>query len=168
MERKRTQRLLLEEKENGVEEFEVLGQVVQLEIKGVSFLANNIWSTEVYGIGTHVVKNNERLGPPAVIVADGVKNAMAHNGRQNLLNKESQQDSGYSGQDEVVDEEERLKLEFVSFAHPLATTENDNVVADNEDARLFEGGHGRDAGLKLELAGRISNDSLPGLAKDRP
>lgn len=119
-------------------------------------------------IGTHVVKNDEGLGPTAIVVADGVEDALAHNGRQYLLNEKSQQNGGYGGENEVVDEEERLKLEPVPFAHPLATTEDDNVVADDKDARLLEGGHGSDAGLELEFASRITNDGLPGLVEDGP
>lgn len=108
------------------------------------------------------------MSPTAIVVADGVEDALAHDGRQNLLDEKGQQDGGDGGQDEVVDEKERFKLESVSFAHPLATPENDDVVADDKNTRLLEGGHGRDAGLKLEFAGRVADDGLPGLVEDGP
>lgn len=141
---RRTQRLLLEEEEDGVKELEIFGQVVE------------------------IVEHNKGLRPTTIVIADGIKDALAHNSRQNLLDEKSQKDGGDGGQDEVVDKEQGLQLESLPLAHPLAATKNDNVVADDEDTRLLERGHGRDAGLKLELASRIADDGLPGLVEDGP
>lgn len=61
--------------------------------------------------GTYVVQNNKRLGPASIVIADGEENALADDGGQNLLNKESQKDGRDRRENKVVDDSQLLKLE---------------------------------------------------------
>lgn len=131
-------------------------------------VVDRLASCQIRSRDTYIVEDNEGLRPTAIMIADGIEDALAHNGRQDLLNEESQEDGGDGGQDKVVNEEQRFKLEPVLLAHPLATTKDDNVVANDEDARLFEGRHWRNASLELEVASRVANDGLPGLVENGP
>ena len=88
------QGLLLEEQEDRVNQFEVFGQVVELEKFSLvsSFhspaLALFFSFREVQE--TYVVDNNEGLSPSTAVVADCVKDTMSPDGRQQLLNEQSQ------------------------------------------------------------------------------
>jgi hypothetical protein len=138
------QRLLLEEKEDGVEELEVLGEVVE------------------------VVQNDKGLGPAALSMADGVEDAATNNSGQKLLNEESQESTTDQSQVEVVDQEETLELERLAVAHPLATTKDDAVVNDNEDRCRLEGGHGSLERHKLEVIGGVADNGSESLVEDGP
>lgn len=87
----RTQRLLLEEEEDSIEELEILGKVVQLIGQNVSFIAPPGLEPGNRATGTarrtYIVQNDQRLGPAASMIADGKKDTLAHDGRQNLLDK---------------------------------------------------------------------------------
>lgn len=117
---------------------------------------------------TYVVENNKRLSPTTIVVADGVKDTLADNSGKDLFHEEGQKDCRNGGQDEVVNEEERLKLKPLPLAHPLTPTKDDDIVADDKDARLFQSRHGRDASLEPEVAGWIANNGFPGLIEDGP
>lgn len=159
---KHTKGLLLERQEDGIEKFEVLGEIVEL----VHRLAGRSWSD---GTGTtHIVQDNQRLGPATIDVADGMEDTAANNRGNQLLNEESQKYAADGGEVEVVDEEERLELEWLAVAHGLATTKDDGVVDDDEDGRRLERRHGRLEGHKLEVIGRVADDGLEGLAEDGP
>lgn len=67
-----------------------------------------------------------------------------------------------------MEQEEALELEGLTVAHQLAPTEDDHVVADDENARLLQSRHGGDAGLELEIIGRISHDGSECLVEDGP
>lgn len=84
-------------------------------------------------MGTHIVEDNERLGPAAIDVADGVEDALANESREELLNEQRQEDTTDGGEVEVVDEEERLELEGLAVAHQLPAAKDDGVVNDDED-----------------------------------
>lgn len=100
MGRTRTQRLLLEEQEHGVQELEVFGQVVQL--------MRHVSAQEQHNLDwvrpTYVVQDDERLGPASIMIANGKEDALAHNGGQNLFDEQSQEDGRYRRQEKVVDQ----------------------------------------------------------------
>ncbi len=120
------------------------------------------------GEGTYVVEDNKRLGPAALSVADGVEDATANNGRNQLLEEENQKDTADGGQVEVVDEEDGLELEGLTVAHELPSTKDDGVVDDDEDGGRLERGHRRLERHKLEVIGRVADDGSPGLIEDGP
>lgn len=119
-------------------------------------------------VATYVVQHNQGLGPTSLMVADGEEDALADNGREQLLNEQSQEDCADSGQVEVVDDEESLQLKRLSLAHHLASTKDYYVVDDDEDGGLLQRRHGRAAGLEAEVVGGIAHDELEGLVEDRP
>lgn len=102
------------------------------------------------------------------MVADGVEDAVADNGRDELLNEEGKEDTADGREVKVVDEEERLELEGLAVAHEGAAAKDDGIVDDDEDGRRLEGGHGRLKGHKLELVDGVADDGRPGLVKDGP
>lgn len=117
---------------------------------------------------TYVVEDNQRLSPAAIVVADGKEDTLTDNGRQKLLNEESQEEAANSGQVEVVDEEERLELERLAVAHQLSAAKDDEVVDDDEDGRRLQGGHGSLERHELEVIGRVANNGREELVKDGP
>lgn len=119
-------------------------------------------------VPTYVIQDNHGLGPSTIVVADGVENTIVVELGNKLLNKQDQEDTADSGEVEVVDEEERLELEWLTIAHQLTATKDDHVVDDDEDGGRLEGRHGSLKGDKFELLGGIANNDLPGLAENRP
>jgi len=120
------------------------------------------------GLEAYVVEDNKRLRPAAILVADGVENTLPHDRWQKLLNKESQEDPADRGQIKVVDQEERLQLERLPVAHQLPAPENEDIVAYDENARLFQGWHRSLASLESKVVGRIAHNSLEGLVEVGP
>jgi hypothetical protein len=159
------QGLLLEEQEDGVEQLQVLGQVVELE-KHPLLVHTATFRFSTYF--THVVENNQRLSPATIVVADGKEDTLADNSGQKLLNEESQEEAADGGQVEVVDEEERLELEGLAVAHQLSAAKDNEVVDDDEDGRRLQGGHGSLKRHELEVIGRVANDGREQLVKDGP
>lgn len=141
---KESQRLLLEEEENRVQEFEIFGEI------------------------GHIVQDHERLCPAAISIADGEESSASNESGEQLLNKKGEENSADSREDEVVYQKERLELEGLPSPHQLAATENNEVVNGDKDGRVPQRGHGRLANDKVELLGRISCHILEGLAKERP
>lgn len=110
---------------------------------------------------TYVVENNKRLSPATLGVADGVEDAAADDGREQLLNEESQKSTADNGQDEVVNQEETLELEGFPVAHDLSATEDDGVVDGDEDGGRLERRHGSLERHKLEVIGRVADTGSP-------
>lgn len=54
---------------------------------------------------TYVIQDNQGLGPTAIGVADGIKEAMPGHGGDELFEEEDKQSGADEGQDEVVDQE---------------------------------------------------------------
>ena len=108
------------------------------------------------------------LGPATVRVADGMEDTVTDDSWQQLLNVKRQQDGAHSRKDEIVDQEQGLELVWVAIAHPFSTSEDDRVIADNEDAGLLQSRHRGLAGNESELGGRIAHGGRPGLVKDGP
>lgn len=117
---------------------------------------------------TYVVQDNHRLGPTAIIVADGMEDTIMVELGNQLFNEEDQENTADGSEVEVMDEEQSFELEGLTAAHQLAATKDDHVVNDDEDGGRLESRHGSLKRNKLELLSRISNNSLPGLAEDGP
>lgn len=116
----------------------------------------------------YIVQDDQRLGPAAVCLANRVEHAVPDNGREQLLNKQREQDCADGCEVEVVDEEERLELEWLSVAHDFPAAEDEDVVGDDEDGRLLEGRHGRLAGDESEVVCGLARDRREGLVEDWP
>jgi hypothetical protein len=156
-----TQRLLLEEQEDGVKELEVLGEVVELLQLSVGSACRNL-------LETYVVQDDKGLSPSTLGIADSMEDTATDNGGKKLLNEESQESTADQSQVEIVNEEETLELEGLTVAHPFATTEDDGVVDNNEDRCRLESGHGGLERHKLEVIGGVANNSSECLVKDGP
>ena len=117
---------------------------------------------------THVVKNNKRLCPTAISVANGMKETVSDNRRDQLFNEQSQKNRADSGQVEVVDQKERLELERFPIAHKLPSAEDDGVVDDYEDTGLFQRRHGGRARFEPEIVRRVPYNELKGLIEVGP
>lgn len=102
------------------------------------------------------------------MVANGVEDAVADEGRQKLFDEQGQENGTDGGQEEVVDHEDGVELESRQLLHDFATTEDDHIVGDQEGGGLLEGGDGSDALGELELAGGVTHDHLVGLIEQRP
>lgn len=102
------------------------------------------------------------------MVADGVEDAVARNGGEELLDEQGQQDGADDGQEQVVDHEESVELECGALLHDLATTEDHGIVGNQDGRGLLEGGQRSDTLDELELAGRVAHDLLVGLVEQRP
>lgn len=102
------------------------------------------------------------------MVTDGVEDAMARNGGQELLDEQGEQDGADDGQEQVVDHEKSVELERRELLHDLATTEDHSVVGDQDGRGLLEGRQRSDTLDELELAGGVAHDLLIGLVEKRP
>ena len=126
-----TQRLLLEEQEDGIKELQVLGEVVELSQLSVG-------SACQFLLDTYVVQDHKGLSPATLGIADSMEDAATDNGGKKLLNEESQESTADQSQVEVVDEEETLELEGLTVAHPFATTEDDGIIDNDKDRSRLE------------------------------
>lgn len=122
----------------------------------------------IRGSSTYVVENNERLGPAAIVLANGVEDATTNNGRDELLEEEQQKRQADGGEVEVVNQEQRLELEGLTVAHKLPTAKDDGVVDGDEDGGRLERRHGSLERHELEVGDRVAHDGRPGLVEDRP
>lgn len=159
----RTQWLLLQEKENGIDELQVLGQVVELWRKLASFTATRRESAQ-----THIVQNDQLIGPATLMVANGVENAIAHDFGDQLLQEQHQQNSANGRQVEVVDLEQAIELQRGIVLHDLATSEYENVVGDEHDGAGLECRQGCLALDEAEVLRLVALDRLEGLLENWP
>jgi len=109
------QRLLLEDQEQGVNEFEVFGQVI------------------------HIVQHDQRPSPASIVAADGMKDAISNNLGKQLFNKECQQTSADNGQVEIVNHKRAIEDERFAVLHQFPSTEYYDIVCGQSNHRLFEG-----------------------------
>lgn len=117
---------------------------------------------------TYVVEDDEGLSPATAGVANGVIQPVTSQGGDQLLGEEEEEREGNKGEEEVVNQEDGLKLEGLTGAHELPAAEDDGVVDDDEGRGRLEGRHGRLKGHKLELVGRVANNGRPDLVEQGP
>ena len=108
------------------------------------------------------------LSPATFPMANGVEDTVSNNRGEQLLNEESQQYTANSSKVEVVDQEKPLKLEGFAVAHQLASTENDEVVYNDEDQGRLQRGHGRFPPLEPKIIGRVAYNGFKSFAEDWP
>ena len=141
----RTQRLLLQDQENCVDQFNVFGDVVELHL--VSGLLRN--GTR----NTHVVEHHQFLRPSTLVIANGVEDSILDDSPKQLLNEECQQNAADNGKVEIVDHEKSIQGESFSSPHQLSSTEYDNIVCYQNRRSFFKCGHWRYTRNKLEIGG---------------
>lgn len=90
---------------------------------------------------TYVVEDDKGLSPAAIVVADSVEDTVAGKGGYELLKKQDEENQADGSEVEVVDEEQSLELEGLAATHPSTTSEDEVVVADDEDGGRLESGH---------------------------
>ena len=117
---------------------------------------------------THVVKQDELVGPAAIEIADGVEKTVPDQSGEKLLNEESQKTTADDGQVQVVDLERTVQAEGRAAPHEFTTTQNDDVVCNERHDRLFVRRHDGVAGHELELLGRVAKHLLPRGGEDGP
>ena len=162
------QRLLLEEQENGVDQFEVFGQVVELGPCQSSMPHFHISYHIRLRCTTYIVDDNEGLGPSTFVIADSEEDTVFPDCRQQLLDEKSQQSTADNGQVEVVDHEQGVELERGTALHDLSASEDNDIVGDEHDRSLLDGGHGGHTTSELEFIRRISYHILKSLVEDGP
>lgn len=124
---------------------------------------------KVCAIGsTHVVKNDQRLGPSTAVVTDGIEDAVAPDSGEQLLDEQHQENGADDGQEQVVDHEQGVELERGEVLHDLTATENNDVVGHEKGRGLLEGGQRGYTLHEVELACGVSHDLLISLIKDGP
>ena len=99
------------------------------------------------------------------MVADSMENASSSDCRQDLLNKECQENSTDGSEIEIMDEEEPLQLKRLSVAHEFSPAQNHCIVRKNEDRGLLQCGHWRLPSDEVEIIGRVADDSFEDLAE---
>ena len=139
-----SERLLLEEQKDSVEQLQVLCQVVQ------------------------IVQDNELRGPAAALVADGVENAVPDNDWDKLLKKQDKKDEADGGQEEVVHFEEVVELDGLARAHEFAATKDDQIIGYEGGYGCGEGRHGSLTGGELKIVGSPAHDCGEGFVEERP
>lgn len=82
----------LKEQEGGVEEFEIFGEVVELDSTSWRLVGEcggpNGWGGGGGGGGAYVIKDNQLRRPPTIVIANCVKHAMPDNGGDELFEKQ--------------------------------------------------------------------------------
>lgn len=67
-----------------------------------------------------------------------------------------------------MDHEGAVELERRAAAHQLPSSENYNIVGDDQRGSLLHGRHGRRARLEIEVLGVIAHDGREGSVEKRP
>lgn len=102
------------------------------------------------------------------MVADGKEETVTGDRGDQLLSEECQKYAADGGKVEVVDLEQEVELEWLTSSHQLATTEDDDVVCDEEGRARLER---RERGFALheaEVLRLVANDGLESLLEDGP
>lgn len=103
-----SQRLLLEEQENGVKEFNIFGEIVQ------------------------IVQNKKRLSPSTSVVTDAVEQAILPESRNQLLQEQDKQPSREQGKEQVVNLKQKTQLDRIKVLHDFAPTKDDRIIGSND------------------------------------
>lgn len=93
---------------------------------------------------------------------------MSPDGRQQLLNEESQQSGADDGEIKIVDHEQAVQLIRRSIPHELPSTEDDDIVRDQRPRRRRKRRHWRDSSLESKILWRIAPNGGERLVEDRP
>lgn len=156
---KESKRLLFQDKENGIDQFEVFGKVIHLPLLVESFQDL---------VCTHVVENDQLVCPSSFIRADGIEHPTTSQSGHKLLNEERQQGTADCSQVEVVNHEWAIEYKGRSISHQLSTTENYDVVRDQGDQCLLQRGSSSLANFELEVLWRIAKYCLIEITEYRP
>lgn len=157
-----SQGLLLQDKKDGVEEFEVLVEVVEL---AQLLVVGNYPCTRAM---TYIVQNNQGLSPSTIVVTDSIEDTMVVEGRNKLFHEENEQNSTHSCEDKVVDHEKGVEFEGWELLHNFPTTKDDSIVRNQGNGGFFKSGHGRLSVHEAEIVCRISDDGVEGLVEVWP
>lgn len=118
--------LLLNNEEEGIDKFEVFGQVVQV-VNDNNFLVPRVWR------------------------AHGVQHTVLHNNREDLFKQQSQQHSGNSGQHQIVQLEWIVQLPGRQVLEDNLSKGDDEVVQPNNNSNFERCAHERLALNVVEL-----------------
>lgn len=154
------QGLLLDNKEDGVNELEVFREVIHL----VSVSAE----LQHRRLSTNIVQDDQVFGPASLVIANGVENTSFPQSGQKLLNEESQQTATDDGQIEVVHHERTVQHKWLPVPHYFSASKNDYVVCGQRNDRLLYRRHVCLSGLEFEVLRRIAEYGRVEFAEDRP
>jgi hypothetical protein len=156
-----TERLLLEEQEASIKEFEELGEIVELVLKLV-FIPRHV------EFETYIVQNDQLIGPSTLPVANGKEDAVPPDGGNQLLQEQNKQRAANECQVQVVHLEQPIELQGRSATHNLSAAEDDYVVGDEDNSRGGESGKGRYTLFEAEVLRLVAFDGLKGPLEDWP
>lgn len=166
---KESQRLLLEEQKDRVDQFKVFGQVIELyTFVSPTQLPPFLFVIPRLADATYIVQSNKTLSPSALVLANGEEDAMSPDSRQKLLNEQSQQSSTDQSQVQIMNHEQRVELQSREVLHDLPATKDDCIVGNEKHGGLLESGHGRNTFNELEIARRVTDNLLKDLVENRP
>ena len=111
--------LLLQDEEEGVDKFNILGNVVQLRLS-----TNVPWVTRT----TYVIECDQLFCPASVVTAYSVENTTSDQGGQQLFDEKNQQSSADSGEEEVMEHEEAVQCEGFAVFHQFSSSEDNDIV----------------------------------------
>lgn len=139
------QLLLSQEQEDGVEQLDKLGQVVEI-VKRDQSLGERLWR------------------------ADGREQTVVVDDREDLLHHQQQQTQRDESQREVVQLENEVQLDWRAdkLLHEPLAAEDDHVVHCDDGHRVWEVGQGRDIWNKLKLVCSVAHDLAERLVENRP
>ena len=150
---KESQRFLFQDHEDCVKEFEVLCQVIELRQLSVVELQHSATDLQTY-----VVEGDQRRGPPTPNIAYCIEYSPAPHGRSELLNEQGQQDCADDGEDQIVDHEEPVQVEWLLMSHELPSTEDRHIVCYKSSCASCQSRHGCDTRHKDEFRCCITGD----------
>ena len=142
--------LLLEDEENGVNQFEVLGQIIHLHR-----LARNM---ETSRGNPYIVQHHQLPGPTSIIVTNGIENTVSNKSGEELFNEEGQETTTNDGQVEIVNHEGAIENKWLTMLHQFSPAKDYNIVCDQSSCRLFQSGHWSNARDKFEVIGGVAED----------
>lgn len=119
-------------------------------------------------VRAHVVEHHQWLRPPAIVIANGIEDAVPRQRRDQLLQEQRQQGAANRRQIEVMNLEQSIQLHSFPILHELSPAEDDDVVGHQGHRRLGDGGERRLTGYEPPLLGFDAAHELEGLGEDGP
>lgn len=117
---------------------------------------------------TDIVENDELPRPAPIILANGVKDASTNQGGQKLFDEEGKKNARDEGKVEIVNHEGTVEHKGLTILHQFTTAEDDDIVCDEANGRLFQGRHGGGPRYEEKIVGGVANDALESLVEDWP